>query len=148
MGQVVTIVCPAAWNLTSFAKFLEGIAQDELATFSSYDDQLQVVAKDQRWHLILNEVADAQGAAEEYESNEDLDERFRGDVGALHFFDVRFNNVDVVRRLIMAIAREAIGHGETAWIDTDYGWVISAADFLQKTDADPAWDWRKAPAQQ
>jgi hypothetical protein len=30
-----------------------------------------------------------------------------------------------------------------SWIDPDYGWVISAQDFLVQTERDHNWDWRR-----
>ncbi len=146
MGQSITIACPSAWKLTSFSKFLEGIAHDERVVFSSFDDQLQIVAKDSRWKLIVSEVADRAAAVEEYASNADLDERFREEVVALHFFSVSFDDVDMARRLLRSVAQEFVRRCESAWIDTDYGWVIHARDLLKETANDPRWDWRKSPS--
>jgi hypothetical protein len=131
--------------LSSFARFLAAIARDETAEFLNFGDQLQLVAKDARWKLVVNEVADTKAAAEEYGANDNLDERFRREVDALRFFVVRFDDVDMTRRLLRALAQEAVGHGESVWIDTDYGWVIHARDLLKRTARDACWDWRKEP---
>jgi hypothetical protein len=94
--------------------------------------------------LIVNEVPEAAGAAAECEANGDLDERFRREVGTLRFFTIRFSDVDVARRSLREIALAAVRNGDTVWIDTDYGWVLHAWDFLRRTDQDPRWDWRYA----
>lgn len=147
MGQSVTIACPSNWRLACFATFLEAIAHDEVAEFSMFEDQLQIVARDVRWKLIVNEVSDTAAAADEYATSDDFDARFRRDVGALHFFTVRFDDVDVTRRFLRAVAREAVSRGDAMWFDTDYGWVIHAWDFLKRIDRDDRWDWRRPPAE-
>jgi hypothetical protein len=38
-----------------------------------------------------------------------------------------------------------VSRGESVWIDTDYGWVIHAWEFLKRTEEDARWDWRKPP---
>ena len=144
MGQSVTIACPSTWDLAWFGKVFESGACDDAANFSRFDDQLQLVADDARWKLIVNEGADAAAVAEEYATNDDLDERFRREVRTLRFFRIRFDNVDVTRRALRAIAQAAVSSGETAWFDTDYGWVIHATDLLKRTDQNPSWDWRCA----
>lgn len=147
MGQSVTIACPSTWDLSSFGKFFDTIACDEAIKLSKFDDQLQAVAEDARWKLIVNEASDTAAAAEEYAANDDLDERFRREVGTLRFFTIRFDDVDVTRRLLRTIAQAAVSSGETSWIDTDYGWVIHARDLLKRTDQNPRWDWRQASDQ-
>lgn len=146
MGQLIAIACPLAWGLMAFARFLDEHACDEPATFSMFDDQLQLVAKSGAWKLIVNEVIDRDTAVEEYESNDDLDERFRREISALRLFIVRFSDIDTARRMLRGVAQEVVRQGGTAWIDTDYGWVIHAWEFLTKTDGDARWDWRKAPS--
>jgi hypothetical protein len=121
------------------------VCDDDAVEVSRFDDQLQVVAKGARWKLILNEVPDTDAAAEEYASNGDLDERFRQEVALLRFFTIRFDDMDMARRVLRAIAQTAVTRGETAWIDTDYGWVIHASDLLRKVDENSRWDWRHAP---
>ena len=145
MGQSITIACPSTWSLTAFTGFLETLAYDESAVLTKLDHQLEVVAKDARWKLIVNEVSDTAAFVEEYASNDDLDERFRREVGSLRFFIVRFDDVGVTRRVLRSFAKSAVGHGESAWIDTDYGWVIHAWEFLKRTERDALWDWRRAP---
>jgi hypothetical protein len=144
MGQSISILCPMTWNLSRFGEFFESIARDQAAEFSAFDDQLQVVAKGLQWKLIVREASDQTAVAEEYASNDDLDTRFRGEVHALHCFTIMFDNVDMTRKLVRAIADAAVNGSATVWIDTDYGWVIHARDFLKRTDQDPGWDWRTA----
>jgi|GEM_PF-4590599 len=150
MPQSIVIACQPRWELASFARFLEAIARDEAAEFSALDDQLQVIAKGEGWRLIwsviVKECTDRAEIAAEYETFDvfdDADERFRQEVDKLRFFVVRFNNIDVTRRFLSAIARDILGRGETAWIDTDYGWIIHMSDFLKKTEEDANWDWRE-----
>jgi hypothetical protein len=68
-------------------------------------------------------------------------------VKALRLFTIRFDDLDVARRFLRDIAQEAVNQGETAWIDTDYGWVIHAWDLLKNTERDERWDWRKAASE-
>ena len=144
MGQSVTIACPPTWDLAVVGKLVETAVCDAAAELSTFDDQVQVIARNRRWTLIVNEVQDAQAAAEEYVANDDLDERFRGDARTLRFFHIRFDDVDVARRSLRVIARAAVGKGESVWVDTDYGWVLHAWDYLRRTARDPLWDWRYA----
>lgn len=146
MSQSIVIACPATWDLMAFGRFLDERAYDEPATFSAFEDQLQLVAKSGAWELIVNEVVDRDAAVEEYESNDDLDDRFRREVGGLRLFAVRFGDIDMARRMLRGVAREIVRQGGTAWIDTDYGWVIHAGEFLKKTDDDAGWDWRSVPS--
>jgi len=150
MPQSVTIACQPSWELASFARFLEAIARDEAGKFSAFDDQLQVTIGDAETYLgyvvIINEATDRAEIAAEYATFDvfnDPGERFRREVGKLRFFSVRFRNFDVTRRFLSAIARDVLSRGETAWIDTDYGWIIHMSDFLKKTEEDANWDWRK-----
>lgn len=145
MSQSITIACPSAWRLESFAKALEAIAHEQKSQLSKFDQQWQLIAEDHRWKLIINEVPDLAATAVEYATNDYLDERFRGEVGTLRFFTIRFDDVDVTRRFLRFIAQKAVSDGETVWIDTDYGWVIAASAFLKRTERDACWDWRKAP---
>lgn len=147
MGQSTTIGCPQTWKLLSLAGLLRSIGDDYAGEFSMFDDQLQVVANDRRWNLIVNEMSDSTAAAEEYASNDDLDKEFRREAVGLRFFVVRFDNLEVTRRLLRAVVEAAVSGNETVWIDTDYGWVISGRDFLHATNKNPLWDWRSAPSE-
>ncbi len=147
MGQSITMACPPSWHLESFVEFLQAVARDEAAQFWKFDGQLEVTAKDARWKLLVDEHSDHAAVAEDYATNDDLDERFRREVGALRFFTIRFDDVDVTRRLLRAIAQKAVGHSETVWIDTDYGWVLHAWELLKRTGEDARWDWRRAPTE-
>jgi hypothetical protein len=145
MGQSVTLACPSSWHLESFATVLQALANDGGAQFSRFAGQLQVIAKDARWKLIVDEDSDSVAAAEDYATNDDLDERFRREVRGLRFFTIIFDDLDVTRRVLRTIAQDAVSRGESVWIDTDYGWVIHAWEFLKRTEEDARWDWRKPP---
>jgi len=91
----------------------------------------------------MYEHSDRAGFVEEYETNDDLDERFRQEVAALRFFSIHFHDLEVTRRFLVAVAREIVSRGETAWIDTDYGRVIHASDLLKRVERNADWDWRR-----
>lgn len=114
MGQSVTIGCPTTWDLAVVGKLVETAVCDDAVELSTFDDQVQLIARKRRWTLIVNEVRDAQAAAEEYTANDDLDERFRGEARTLRFFSIRFDDVDVARRSLCAIARAAVGKGRAS----------------------------------
>ena len=141
MGQSVTIACQ--WSLTSFSEFFAILSGVTGAHLSVVDEQLQLVESEAHWRLVLYQLSDEPlSAAEEYSSNEDIDQRFLQDLADLRFYIVRFNQFEVARQLLRLVCASAVARRERLWIDTDYGCVIHSADFLQRLEADPAWDWR------
>lgn len=140
MGQSVVIACPLTWDLSSFAASLQRIAVDEDATLTKFDDEFQM--NGDGWWLSVEGVSDSALWAEDYATNELLDARFRTAARSLCFFTIRFQDVDVTRRILRLLAHHAESGGEVIWFDTDYGWVIDSRDFVTRTDQDPCWDWR------
>jgi len=123
---------------------MRDIAGRHAARFSIRDDELQVI-RDQRdsyWRIAIYGSSDRTGWIREYATNPDLDERFRLEVYALRPFIVNFNDLAVTRQLVIAVAREIVERGETAWMDTDYGWVIHVRELLQSCERNLRWDWR------
>lgn len=145
MGQSVTIACAPTWDLASLTQYVAAAALEAGATFTDYGHQLEVWSQDRYLMLIAYEVTDTRHQAfgiQDYATNELLDARFRQEVHGLRFLEIDFHDIDLTRRVLRAISEAAVSRGETAWIDTDYGWVIHVRDFLEETDADPRWDWR------
>ena len=141
MGQSVTIACSSRWELANFEEFLKPELYEEPAVLSAFPGQVQLVASGM-WTIVVNQVAAPADAAEEYASNEDLDIQFRHAVRALRFFVVRFSDINPTRILLREFARAATTQHESAWLDTDYGWVISVDDFLHRLAENSTWDWR------
>lgn len=81
-------------------------------------------------------------AWEEGETNPDLDMRFRQTVRGMNVFSLTFQSLDVCRELLADLSSRSVVANERLWIDTDYGWVIEARDFLAQIEVDPQWDWR------
>jgi len=142
MGQSVTIACP--WGLTSFNEFFTILSGATGARFSVFDDQIELVedVDESKWSIVLCPFSNEPAVVDEYSSNEDIDLRFRLDLASLHFYDVRFSHFEVARELLRLVCEAAVARSARLWIDTDYGWVIHSADFLQRLRANPAWDWR------
>ncbi len=147
MPQSITIACPEGWDLASFAVFFDKIAAERSVRFSAFDRQLQVAPEDLRWLLVMSETNRSADAVNDYATHEELDSRFRSEVRSLRLFSLDFNDVDVARELLRSVAQAAVTRGETLWIDTDYGWVLDARDFLRRIEQDPRWDWRRDPEQ-
>jgi hypothetical protein len=146
VAQFVTIACSPSRNLLSFKPYLESLTRGGMAEFRAIAGHIQVVAKRSEWHLIVDEYARAAAAtaAEQCAKNPALDQRFRQECRGLRFFGLRFDNIDAARAVLRAFARDAVSRAESAWIDTDHGWVIHAWDFFKRTQQDRHWDWRYA----
>ena len=147
MGQSVTLVCPSNWSLDRFELPMRALATfvggGQFARFD--DEQLQVLHADDSGCVVLTPVAHHQLAVADYATNHDLDERFRDFVQTARLFDVRFDSLSEARWLLTKIADAAQAQGEEIWIDTDYGWSISGADFLSRVRTDPQWSWQSRP---
>jgi hypothetical protein len=143
MGQSVVFACPKNWDLARFAPILEDIARAQLATFVNFGAQLQLDSQDRGWTLTVREIVDKKLFIDGYVDNDLHDEAFREEVPNLRFFSVRFNNFDVARQLVYAFAKKVTSCEQSAWIDTDYGWVVSAAEVVTEIDGDARWDWRR-----
>lgn len=142
MPQWVVAACPASWSLESFTESLTSTGMREAAVLRRTSNQVELTAKDESWNIVVSEVTNPSDAVADYTANDELDERFRGALRGLRFFAVRFQNLDLARRLLRRIAQAAAIRNDDLWIDTDYGWVIHGRDFLRRTDEDPGWDWR------
>lgn len=167
MGQAVIVACPLPLDLGLLDPILRRIAADTGSRVQSVSTQqfqemarewgvdspargaeLQLMTDEQSWPLIVSDSGADPERAEDYATNEDLDERFRREIRGLRFFTVRFRDVDLTRRFLREVALQAVSRRDVVWFDTDWGWVISAADFLRRTDEDTRWDWRYAADQE
>lgn len=145
------IATPLGWTLGLIAEVLDthrALRFDEIKIF---DPQIEV-----RSHglsqVVIEELSDHEPDVdadfkEEYVSALTLDEQFREQVNAMRLFSVRFNDITLMRDVLRCIVKEILDKREIAWIDTGYGWVISAQDFWARTDEKSDWDWRFARKQ-
>jgi hypothetical protein len=125
------------WDMSSISRYL--------------DDEYQESGDVKLLEGVLIVSTSAEGflnieERDEYRSNPALHEEFRRDVGHLRLFRVIFNDIDPVRRLLRRLSEAVVQTHERAWIDTTYQSVISAQDFLVRSDADPDWDWITFPS--
>ena len=51
---------------------------------------------------------------------------------------VEFLYLDLLKRVLTTIHGDALDDG----VDNDHGQVMNLADFVQRMESDPAWDWR------
>jgi hypothetical protein len=144
MPQTVIIAAPKNWGLAEFETILGRFESSLSATLSIFEEQIQLVEHNQEWHVVVTELDDRTGVAADYQSNSDLDDKFRENAQNLSFFCLRFNDFFVAKRIVFEIARTAVQSGADLWIDTDYGWVIHAWEFVARASRDPQWDWRMA----
>jgi hypothetical protein len=54
------------------------------------------------------------------------------------FYTVDFNDLDLCRRVLLAIADDP-----RLLIDNDHGVLLSGADFVRVLRSQPDWDWRQ-----
>jgi len=144
MGQSVIVACEPSWDVAAFRSIFDQVAR-ELGVLAVGDDtQLELREHDIQlpFPAILYGDADEAGYIEDYAANELLAPVFRQQVVAFRFFTIMFHSLEATRRLLELFAREAVGRGERAWFDTDYGWVIDAWHFLRELKQNPHWDWR------
>jgi hypothetical protein len=142
MPQTVIIAAPKNWAMAEFETILGRFESSLSATLSIFEEQIQLVEHNQKWHVVVTELNDRAGAVADYESNGDLDDKFRENAQSLSFFCVHFNDFFVAKRIVFEIARAAVQSGADLWIDTDYGWAIHAREFVARASRDPQWDWR------
>jgi len=140
MVQSTTVIIPSSWDLLLLAKCITD-ARNIATSISITDNQLSLSGEAGNW-VRISEVRDRDFAIHDCETNSLLDKKFREEVSMLRFFVILFEEVHVTRRILRCIAEEVICHGDTGWIDTDYGWVMHMKDFLASTEQDPTWDWR------
>ena len=145
MSQLVIIACPMIWSLGSFAPYVEAIARQAEGACSITGGKASLQIRCDDWSLVLDEMSRRESVAEGYASDPDFDPQFRAAAKDLRFFVLDFDNLEVARRLLQEIARDAVQRGESVWFDTDYGWVIHSAKLLKEIDDDPQWDWRRDP---
>jgi len=146
MGQSLIVALPRKWQLSSIASLLGSLENASPDAIKLFDEQLEISISNDAWVVIEvlpdRDLVNGIDHKEEFESDPDLDTRFRRDLDLLHFFAARYNDLDLMRGILRRVAQEILSRDEIAWIDTDNGWAISVRDFLEKTDQDPTWDWR------
>jgi len=128
--------------MSTFVRALEECAHESAAELSTFEEQAQLVASDGAWSIVVTELSERDEAISEYASNDELDERFRREVTKCRFFILRFNSIEYARRVLRGVAAEVVRTGTSAWIDTDYGWVVHAWEVVAQTEREPSWDWR------
>ena len=114
-----------------------------------FEDQIEITTPQETW-IRVREMPDCDPEIAfdnkgEYISNQSLNAIFRNEIADLRMFVVRFNDLEITRGLLQHLMSEIINDRDIAWLDTDYGWVISARDFLARIAQDPNWDWRQVP---
>lgn len=142
----VALALPSRWGIALLARSFNMQDRSEHETIKLIDDKLILSIPEVIW-MTAEEMPDRDMATghyykDNYKSNSSLDEQFRRDISELRLFRIRLNDIESARLVLRRIMQQVINSGESAWIDTDYGWVISAKDFLLRTDQDPNWDWR------
>ena len=143
MGQSIIIACPLGWKLADFSECLADCAPENGASLYESEKEVQLHSDDLEWKVLVDEMSDRKEIVEDYESNDDLDPRFRIVVRTLKFVNVRFGgNFSIVRDFVKIVCEKSILRDEEVWIDTDYGWVIQASELLEHIGRDPSWDWR------
>lgn len=142
MPQSVVIARSAASTLGSFEGVCRSLALDSGVGCSVFHDQIQLCSADLSLKLVVSELGDRELVAEDYSANNDLNEQFRVAAAGFRYYLVVFGDVEIARSFLCRVAGEAVGVGEAAWFDTDYGWVVSAEDFLDHLKQRSDWDWR------
>lgn len=150
MGQSVIIALPQEWNLKHIRECLESHFQAEQLNVTLFEDQLDISIAETAW-ARLSEMPDIDPSTgydnkNDFISDETIDQRFRTELEHLKLFMINFNDIGLARTILLYISREILENNSTAWIDTDYGRVISTGSFLVEVDRDPGWDWRTANA--
>lgn len=146
MPQSMTLACPPRWTLDTFAPVVAEVCLLHDGELRRTERGLQATAWADHWRFVLEPPHRHPDAYAEYSTTEWLDPRFRVEVRDLVFVTIVFAGaIDSLRDLVRLFADDVVRHDETAWVDTDYGWVIHAADFLARTANGAPWDWRYDP---
>jgi hypothetical protein len=145
MGQSIILLCPERWDILSFEPTLECVARSRAAAVVRFERQLQVESKGSGSVLTLREIADRKMCIDDYfENDAPHDPLLHEAVAGMRFYSVGFSDLELARQFIYAFAKTVISTGQHAWVDTDYGWLVSAADVVKEIDRNPMWDWRSA----
>ncbi|KYF79685.1 hypothetical protein BE20_29205 [Sorangium cellulosum] len=110
------------------------------AQVHAYEDELQVRGGD--GYVRISLLGDDAEVAEDYVANEDLDAAFRAEARDKTYVYVVFNDFELVKSVMAVLLRGLGDELPSCWIDTDYGWVMRGAAFLQHLEQDIEWDWR------
>jgi hypothetical protein len=144
MGRSVTIALPPKWTLASIARTLSAL--EIPLDVKVFEEQLDIYRSQAAW-AVVEAIPDGEPGSDyndkwDYMSDPHVDEQFRRDLGSLHLFSIRFNDIETARRILYLIMSNVVDDGDIAWIDTEYEWVVSAKDFITRTDRKPDWDWK------
>ena len=149
MGQSIVLAVPKAWDFASLAECLDLKDLDKVYAISGDSNYLRISTPTGGWAQTDNpadkDLNHDNDYRVDYETNDYLCKDFRKDVAGLRFFSFRFNDISLMRRVLVCVMRQTVAHNEIGWIDTDYGWVVSAREFLHKVEQEPNWDWRTSP---
>src|SRR5678815_2012352 len=146
MGQAIVLALAKSWEFAALAEYLATGDFSHSSTFTYQQNYLKISTSERGWvqteNMLIDQPDHDDDYRAEYESDDYLCEEFRRDVASLRFFTFRFNDIALMRNVLRWIMRCVVDRKELGWFDTDYGWVVSAEDFLRNTDQDPDWDWR------
>lgn len=143
MSQSIVLIAPAGTTLTS----LRGLLSDQpgCSIFQPTTGGEQLSIEDHGdggvSYLTIDDMLPAEEVAEQYATNDELDEQFRREVGDKAFHLVTFNDFDLARRTLRRLL-SAAERARDFWIDNDYSVVIRGDVVLARLSEDPDWDWR------
>jgi len=101
--------------------------------------------RDATRYVDIGPMKEPAAAIDDYSSNEDLPEKFRAEVRKCSLRIVYFNDFHLAKATLETVLANLGDALARSWIDSDYGWVMAAEQFLARLQA--GWDWRvRSPA--
>jgi hypothetical protein len=139
VSQSVILVAPRGWTIDSIADLFDAKVLRTSRSEDSNEFQIQDPAAGSYVNFSKFVEPTDEDIADDYYTNDDLEEEFRSSLANKTYFSVAFKGLDFAREAIRAVVMMA---PVETWIDTDYGWVIRGDRVLDELQKNPAWDWR------
>ena len=146
MPQSLVLICPDSVCLSSLELKMKGRFEVKNVKIGEGYQELQINSDDLSTRLSIGEIVDRLEAVDDYKENDLLSSEFREGIDETYrCFLIGFNDLLAIKGLVLFLVRHFEDIFKMGWIDTEYGYVLSAAKFCSNMSEDSDWDWRSKP---
>lgn len=143
MSQSIRIACHKSIGLFEIKKLLVNFYKNSDIRIFELEDEFQIQGDIDSWYITMTQVIDLRDIAiEDFKEINGSTDEFKAKVEDYIFYYVRYNNFDIMKKMIKELLLNLKTLIDDFWLDNDYGVLIKRKDFLSRIENDEEWDWR------